>query len=748
VRRENTKKRTLRARRRRVTSGVTATLVVAALGAVAAPSAGANLSQLGQPAVYINPGGGVQTDGSDGLRIEMNLPAPFYAIGGEQVVYRNTGQYCCTSAAPMLNIGGQLYGEVGPAAFPIGSVVDWTSLSILSPTGSTTTSGGSSTGSGSVTLRYVATKGGLTYTVDRAVSYTYPNDFFSETYTFTIPPGNTDTVKFYMGGDTAPGSSDQGYGVMLTSPVRSVISLNTLSQILFGYREVIGSRAFDGAVARQYNTPYPTVEAGADIGFFVEAADHDAGLMVQWNLGSTPGTLTASMEEFVNVQGTNLLATFGAANANAGSPVPLDFNIVNTQLSTTTGLGFTFALPAGTTIASASPTNGCSGTLTATPGSDTVTLAGGSVGATANCVISVPVIAAQAGTYQITSASVSGLAVLTNGIGTSTFVVDPPAGTPPTWTDSTIGSLQVGVAFADGVSATGTATVTYSVAAGSLPAGLALDTATGAITGTPTAAGPYDFTLAAANSIGTITQQFTGTVAAATPSPPGTPPANVGGGSGDITPELLDDLRAALPTGVEVSAITATPSGEGSWALLPDGGVFTAGDAPFFGSLGDTPLNAEAIGIAATASGNGYWIVTSDGGVFTFGDAAFFGSMGAVPLNQPIVGLTPTCDGRGYYLVAEDGGIFAFGGAAFHGSMGGTALNKGMVGLVPTCSGGGYWTFAADGGVFTFGDATFHGSLGGTELVNPVVGMIPAPTGRGYWLVDSADVTHPFGDVT
>jgi hypothetical protein len=33
--------------------------------------------------------------------------------------------------------------------------------------------------------------------------------------------------------------------------------------------------------------------------------------------------------------------------------------------------------------------------------------------------------------------------------------------------------------------------------------------------------------------------------------------------------------------------------------------------------------------MAATPSGDGYWLVASDGGIFSFGDAGFFGSAGA-----------------------------------------------------------------------------------------------------------------------
>ena len=53
----------------------------------------------------------------------------------------------------------------------------------------------------------------------------------------------------------------------------------------------------------------------------------------------------------------------------------------------------------------------------------------------------------------------------------------------------------------------------------------------------------------------------------------------------------------------------------------------------------------------------------SDGGVFTYGDAKFYGSTGAIHLNQPIVGMAATPDGQGYWLVASDGGIFTFGDA-------------------------------------------------------------------------------------
>ena len=77
----------------------------------------------------------------------------------------------------------------------------------------------------------------------------------------------------------------------------------------------------------------------------------------------------------------------------------------------------------------------------------------------------------------------------------------------------------------------------------------------------------------------------------------------------------------------------------------------------------------------------GYWEVASDGGIFSFGDAGFFGSEGGQPLNAPVVGIASTPDGQGYVEVASDGGVFNFGDAGFYGSMGGQHLNKPIVGI-------------------------------------------------------------------
>lgn len=269
-------------------------LAVAGLGAL--PLAGFTLGTTPAAAIanteaIVNPGGGVLADGSDGLKISLNTS------GRDQVEFAGTTQWCCGASAPMLNIGGTLYGTAGPAGF---TGTPWDTITVDNVTGSTTTTNGTSAGSGTATVHYSVTRGGRLYQMDREVVYTSPERSYRENYTFTIPVGNTDVVKFYLGGDAAPGSSDVGLGESTTTPLRSIVEVNPVSQFKFGFREVASSKPFDGAVVGSFSAPYGTVAAGGDIGFSTNTATHDAGLMLQWNLGSTPGTVTASMEQFAD----------------------------------------------------------------------------------------------------------------------------------------------------------------------------------------------------------------------------------------------------------------------------------------------------------------------------------------------------------------------------------------------------------------------------------------------------------------
>jgi hypothetical protein len=194
-----------------------------------------------------------------------------------------------------------------------------------------------------------------------------------------------------------------------------------------------------------------------------------------------------------------------------------------------------------------------------------------------------------------------------------------------------------------------------------------------------------------------------------------------------------------------VVGMAATWDGGGYYLVASDGGVFSYGDAVFYGSTGSMHLNQPVVGMAVVPGGGGYWLVAADGGIFSYGDAAFYGSTGSIHLNQPVVGMAATPSGDGYWLVAADGGIFSYGDASFHGSTGSLVLNKPIVGMITGPAGAGYFLVASDGGIFSFGTAPFYGSLGGLPLKHPVVAAAATPTGNGYWFTDSVGLVSNFG---
>jgi hypothetical protein len=201
-------------------------------------------------------------------------------------------------------------------------------------------------------------------------------------------------------------------------------------------------------------------------------------------------------------------------------------------------------------------------------------------------------------------------------------------------------------------------------------------------------------------------------------------------------------VSAAVPQIRQAQAASAAAApASGYWLVATDGGIFSFGDAAFYGSTGAIKLNKPIVGMAPTPSGKGYWMVASDGGIFSFGDAAFYGSTGAIKLNKPIVGMAPTPSGKGYWMVASDGGVFTFGDAAFFGS--GSPSGKAIVAMAPTASGRGYWQAAATGEVLAFGDAT---ELGSARVNTPVVGMARTASGNGFWLVAGDGGIFSFGD--
>ncbi|MEM7483316.1 MAG: IPTL-CTERM sorting domain-containing protein [Acidobacteriota bacterium] len=139
--------------------------------------------------------------------------------------------------------------------------------------------------------------------------------------------------------------------------------------------------------------------------------------------------------------------TFAPDSIGVGAGSTLTFAIDNTASTlAASDLAFTDVLPAGLAVATpANVTNTCGGTVTATSGTDTISLSGGTVAAGASCQIQVDVTANLAGalintTGDLTSSSGN------SGTASDTLVVNPQPGfakafapaTVPAGTDSTL----------------------------------------------------------------------------------------------------------------------------------------------------------------------------------------------------------------------------------------------------------------------------------------------------------------------
>jgi hypothetical protein len=134
-----------------------------------------------------------------------------------------------------------------------------------------------------------------------------------------------------------------------------------------------------------------------------------------------------------------------------------------------------------------------------------------------------------------------------------------------------------------------------------------------------------------------------------------------------------------------------------------------------------------------THDGGGYWLVASDGGIFSYGDAHFYGSLGGSPPPASVVAVAPAAGGGGYFMLEANGTVRAFGDApavAANGlSPAVSSANSAMTDLVPTATGQGYVLVDGSGQAFSFGDAPYFGDVASTVsgYSGRVVGIAATP---------------------
>ena len=123
-------------------------------------------------------------------------------------------------------------------------------------------------------------------------------------------------------------------------------------------------------------------------------------------IGITGGTATASIN--VTETAPTITKAFGLAGIPVTTSTTMSFTIHNPNPAPLTGITFSDALPAGLVVATPNGLNGsCGGTVTAVAGSSSVSLAGGTLAASANCTITVSVTANTTGTFNNTTGTIS-----------------------------------------------------------------------------------------------------------------------------------------------------------------------------------------------------------------------------------------------------------------------------------------------------------------------------------------------------
>ena len=324
-----------------------------------------------------------------------------------------------------------------------------------------------------------------------------------------------------------------------------------------------------------------------------------------------------------------------------------------------------------------------------------------------------PAAAATANTLMVFNSNVSG-AVYYPGIQWQNA---------PVWvTAATLPAGNVGDVYSTTVSATGSGTVTYSVASYStLPAVLSLNSSTGVISGTlvgsPTAIGTFNFDIIATNTYSQIaTRTFSLTV-------------------GYLIQYLVVAGGGAGGTG-------ADGGGGGAGGLLSGSTTFAVGTTYTIsvgaGGAGGTPSSPtpSQAGFSSNISGPGFTTVTANGGggaqSDTGGYAGSGGSGGGTlgPLS-PTHGLATGSPGYGVAGTQGYPGGYTnplsptyFGGAGGGGGAGGTGGNGNAVTPVGAAGAGGSgvtWPYT--------GPATYYaggGGGGGTQAQGPAPGF-PTP---------------------
>lgn len=518
-------------------------------------------------------------------------------------------------------------------------------LTVNAPTLSITPAAGSLSATGGVAYSqsFVAASGTAPYTYALAVnSGTLPTGLSFNTATGVLSgtPTTTGTVNFTVTGTdsstgTGPYTVSAIYTLTTSAPTVS-LSPTTLSSATVGTATSQSVTASGGA------SPYS---------YAVVSGALPAGLSLNASTGTLAGTPTAAGTFSFTVRATDANAYSGtrsysltvAAPTIALSPTTLAGATVSTAYSQSVTAGggtapYTYtvtsgALPTGLSLSSA-------GTLSGTP------TAGGSFSVTISATDSTT------GTGPFT-----GSRAYTLSVGSPTLAIAPA---------STAGLTAVaGAGYSQTFTASGgNSPYTYAltVNSGTLPTGLAFNTGTGTLSGTPTTAGAVGFTVTATDSSSgsgpyAVSGTYTLTVSAPTltvapatlPNPAlGTAYSQTLTASNGTAPYTYAVTSGALPAGLSLSSagvLSGTPTAGGSFsftATATDANSFTASRAYSFTIGAATVVLNPATVPGATLNTAYSQTLTASGGI---GPYTYAVASGTLPAGMSLNGTTGVLSG-------------------------------------------------------------------------------------------------------
>ncbi|WP_211453034.1 putative Ig domain-containing protein [Collimonas antrihumi] len=350
------------------------------------------------------------------------------------------------------------------------------------------------------------------------------------------------TATDHSTGAGAPFSATVGYTLQISAPV-----------ILLTPSSMSG-----GTVAQPYTA---ALAAGGGVGpynYAVSAGALPTGVSLNAGSGALSGTPTAAGSFNFTVRATD-------ANSFSGSQAyTITIGGPSLTLNPPTLPAASAAVPYSVTFVASNGTGPYSYALTSggLPAGISLNTATGTLSGTT----------VQAGNFPITVRATDSSTGVGAPFSVQTSYTLAVAAPTISLSPSTVGGGTVALSYSATISAAGgVAPYAYSITSGALPAGLTLNASTGALTGTPTAAGTFSFTVRAldANNFNG-SQAYSLTIAAATvtlnpatlPNPTAEAPysASLTAGGG-TAPYSYAISSGALPSGLTLNASTGVLSG-------------------------------------------------------------------------------------------------------------------------------------------------------------------------------------------